>query len=135
MFLMIPVAFILMSIGEQSHSSISPSTAGDPMAVLCSNPSEETIDKSNLLKCGGLKLIDAKTHQETDYQITSYEVIFFQKNQDPKIIENAAAPFNSEVREDIAQLWSGDKIIFRRIKAKGTESYVKSMNTIVLTLQ
>ena len=135
MFLLVPIMLTLLSFGESSHFSSSFPNPSDPMAVICNDSSEGTIQKSDLVKCDRLKIIASKTHEAMSYQIASYEVIVIKKEGDYFLEENAGASFNNPVKTLIQKLQTGDQIIFRKIKAKGEDNRILSMNSIPLKIQ
>ena len=73
--------------------------------------------------------------QGVRFDVTSFECVFIPKRQDPKIIPNQGAKFNSQLQQLLQGAKPGDQIIFRKIRAIGPDKTSRSLNSIPLAVK
>ncbi|MCS6990276.1 MAG: hypothetical protein NZL95_00230 [Chitinophagales bacterium] len=72
--------------------------------------------------------------QGVKFEVTSYEVVYIPRRQDPKIEKAVGARFTGKVAEFISNCKPGDTFIFRSIKAKGPDGTTRSLNSIPIEI-
>ncbi|MCY7410297.1 MAG: hypothetical protein LH473_08495 [Chitinophagales bacterium] len=73
--------------------------------------------------------------QGVRFDVTSYEVIYIARRQDPKIEKGSGARWSGKVAEFITNCKPGDTFIFRSIQAIGPDKTPRRLNSIPLEMQ
>ena len=73
--------------------------------------------------------------QGVTFTVTSYDVVYIPKRQDPYIKANGGWQFNAEVKAKLATAKPGDQLIMKNIKAKGPDGTTRSLNPVALTIK
>lgn len=73
--------------------------------------------------------------QGVTFTVTSYDVIYIPKRQDPYIKSNGGWQFNQEVKAKLATAKPGDQLIMKNIKAKGPDGTTRSLSPVALTIK
>jgi len=71
---------------------------------------------------------------ETTFKVTSFRFVYLPKVGDPQLIEVNGNRFNGECQTAMGRSKPGDRWIFENVKAVGPDKKVRSINTIIITL-
>jgi gliding motility-associated protein GldM len=73
--------------------------------------------------------------QGVQFSVVSFECIYVPKRQDPKIETNNGARFSGKVAEYVQNIKPGDQILFRKIRAKGPDGTIRTINPIPFSIK
>lgn len=69
------------------------------------------------------------------FDVVSYECVYIAKRQDAKIAPMTGAKFNGAVADYLKTCKPGDQFIFRKVRAKGPDGTVRSINSIPIEIR
>lgn len=71
---------------------------------------------------------------ETAFKVTQFRFVYMPKVGDPQMIEVNGNRFNGDCATAISRSKPGDRWIFENVKAVGPDKKIRSINTIIITL-
>lgn len=110
----------------------------DPIAEVAGLSGSVGIPSNRMRVIPGINAALKNFDFDVRFQVVNYDFTYLQKRQDPVGPISVSGPLfasNKQVSDVIAKCKPGDKIFLENIKARGPDGFIRTLNTIIITIQ